>query len=227
MSATEQPLAGQVAVIAGSGEAFLAPALARRLTEAGAQVIVAEHASADPAAYQALAARALAEHGRLDVWVNAGSAAAPGAAETLTTAAWEAGLRGGLSAAFYGAQAAAAHMLAHGCGVIVNLGTVDAYQAGAGRAVFSAAQGGLVALTRALGVEWAPRGVRVVGVAANWPPSRDPAAPAYAARRLPLGAPASADDVAEAVLFLASAEAGFITGETLRVDAGWTAYHLF
>ena len=60
MSATEQPLAGQVAVIAGSGEAFLAPALARRLTEAGAQVVVAEPASADPAAYQALAARALA-----------------------------------------------------------------------------------------------------------------------------------------------------------------------
>ncbi len=235
-----------VVVTPGASEFGLA--LGRRLGQAGAHVVLADHdpdfAAAqaaklhaeglsasfaqldgrDPAQCRALVERVVAECGTLHGWVNGEAVAAIGAAETLAPTAWEESLVSILSAAFYGAQAAGAQMLKQGRGVIVNVASVDAYQAQAGRAAASAAAAGLVALTRALGVEWAGRGVRVVGVAAGPPPDADQAAHA---RRTPLRRLATPADLAEAAFFLASDEAAFIVGETLRVDGGWTAYHLF
>ena len=140
-----------------------------------------------------------------------------------------------LSGAFYCAQAVGRRMLARRSGVIVNVASVNAYQPIEGRAAYSVAKAGLVSLTEALGIEWASRGVRVVGVAPGVVMTDLVAAGIVAGtasldtyqRRTPMHRLGEIDEVAEAVAFLASPAASYIVGETLRVDGGWTAYQLF
>jgi len=87
-------------------------------------------------------------------------------------------------------------------------------------------------LTQALGIEWAARGVRVVGVApgaiADTNISDEVEGPTQLyGRRTPLGRLGTVEELAEAVLFLAGNEASYLTAETMRVDGGWVAYQLF
>jgi NAD(P)-dependent dehydrogenase (short-subunit alcohol dehydrogenase family) len=189
----------------------------------------------DPTASRALADAIVAEHGRLDVWVNNAGVWHRAPAEVMPAAMWEDSLAVMLSGAFYGSQAAAAHMLPAGRGVIVNISSVEAYQIVEGHVAYSVAKAGLLQLTEALGVEWAGRGVRVVGVApgvlaTGWL-ERDAAWGAALAqtyeRRTPMRRLGQPEEVAEAVLYLASDEASYITAETLPVDGGWIAYQLF
>jgi NAD(P)-dependent dehydrogenase (short-subunit alcohol dehydrogenase family) len=79
----------------------------------------------------------------------------------------------------------------------------------------------LVSLTESLGVEWAGRGVRVVGIAITPPQSDDQL------RRIPLRRRATSEEISEAIVFLASEDASYITAETIQVDGGWVAYQLF
>ena len=188
----------------------------------------------DPRQSQALVERVVAQRGTIDVWVNCAGAPQSRPAETMPLMAWDDSLATRLSGAFYCAQAVGAHMLGRGRGVIVNVASVSAFQAIEGRAADSAAMAGLVALTQALGIEWAARGVRVVGIAPGalatdiGPSGSALGFPAAVyEHRTPLRRLGTAEEAAEAVFFLASDEAAFIVGETMRVDGGWTAYHLF
>jgi NAD(P)-dependent dehydrogenase (short-subunit alcohol dehydrogenase family) len=247
----------RVVVVTGGGRG-LGLGIARRFALAGARVVLAELDAAagtqasealrreylaaeyapldvrDPEQSRALVERLVAAHGRLDVWVNNAGVFRAGPAETLAREDWEA-CQAMLSGAFFCAQAAARQMLAQGGGVIVNVASVMAYAPVEGRVAYSTAKAGLVALTEALGIEWAGRGVRVVGVA----PGVVPTEPVQAAmaqglasraayeRRTPLGRLGTVEEVAEAVFFLAGPEAAYVTAETLRVDGGWLAYQLF
>jgi NAD(P)-dependent dehydrogenase (short-subunit alcohol dehydrogenase family) len=169
------------------------------------------------------------------VWVNNLSVARKGAAEALTHEAWQESVDTILSGTFYCSQAVGRHMLAQGRGVIANVTSVDGYQAIEGSASSCAAHAGLVMLTQVLGIEWASRGVRVVGIApgalatdfrqdgAN---EGSDVVRAYE-RRTPLKRMATVEEVAEAILYLTGEEASYVTAETMRVDGGWTAYQLF
>jgi gluconate 5-dehydrogenase len=248
---------GKTMVVTG-GARGLGLAMARRFAQAGAFAVIAdldreagqssvealkgEGLSAsfqpldvrDPLQSQALVERVTAERGVIEVWVNNASVPYTGPAESLPREAWDDSLATMLSGAFYCAQAAGAHMLGRGQGVIINIASVDAFQAIEGRAAYSTAKAGLVMLTQALGVEWAARGVRVVGIApgavmtglVQRDVAQGQAAEVYE-RRTPLRRLGTVEEIAEAVFFLASDEASFIVGETMRVDGGWTAYHLF
>jgi len=116
--------------------------------------------------------------------------------------------------------AIAQQMASRGGGVIVNVMSIAALQHERGYFAESTLAGGLRSLTESLGVEWAASGPRVVGVA--W----GGLAPANV-RRLPSKRPGTDDDVADAVLFVASSDASFLTAETLVVDGGWSTYHMF
>lgn len=116
-----------------------------------------------------------------------------------------------------------------GGGSIVSIGSMSSYFGIGIVPGYGAAKTGLVGLTRTLAVQWGPRGVRVNAVAAGLTRSRMTAgtfaqdqwtAPTLA--RTPLGRLGEPDDLASAILFLTSAGAGWITGQTLAVDGGYT-----
>ena len=172
---------------------------------------------------------------RIDVWVNDLSVARRAAAEALTREAWQESVDATLSGTFYCSQAVGRHMLVQGRGVIVNVTAVDGYQAIEGNAPSCAAHAGLVMLTQALGIEWASRGVRVVGIAPgalttdfsqNSANEGSDVVRAHE-RRTPLRRIGTVEEVVEAILYLTGEEASYVTAETMRVDGGWTAYQLF
>jgi 3-oxoacyl-[acyl-carrier protein] reductase len=124
-------------------------------------------------------------------------------------------------------QAASRAMLRQGAGCIVNVSSVNAIRGHAGVAVYSATKAALDGLTRSLARELGPRNIRVNSVAPGYFESdmvRDmPAAEKERiARRTPLGRLARIEEVGNAVFFLASEQASFITGQTLVVDGGIT-----
>jgi len=121
-------------------------------------------------------------------------------------------------------------MLKRGGGSIVTISSLQAFAPLAGRVAYAAAKGGVVAMTRSLAAEWAPH-VRVNSVAPGYvatPMVRELVAqgrvdPDAVNRRTPFGRMAEPAEVASAVLFLASDEASYITGETIMVDGGWVS----
>ena len=255
---SEAKFEGQVAVVTGGGRG-LGLEIGRRLGQSGAHVVLAdidaelgvgaqerlrgeglavEFAELDvrePAQSAALVQRLVEERGQVDVWVNNAGVAHKGPAEDMERKQWDESLAVMLSGAFYCAQAAGRAMLERGRGVIVNMASVNGYVAVEGRVAYGTAKAGLIMLTQALGVEWAGRGVRVVGLAPAVVMTEmvekglaegTVSVEAYE-RRTPLRRLGTLEEVAEAVLYLASDEASYVVGETLRVDGGWVAYQLF
>lgn len=248
----------RVVVITGAGQG-LGLAFARRFAQAGAHVVIAEanpatgHAAAEalraegfsaqfepldvrqPQQSAALVDTLAGRHGRIDVWINNAGISRLGPAETLPLADWDDSIAVMLSGAFYCAQAVGRHMLARGAGVIVNIASVTGMAHHHHRAAYSVAKAGVIALTEALGVEWAGRGVRVVGVAPAVVLTEMVRATVAAGqgtldvfeRRTPMRRLGAPEEIAEAVFFLASDEASYITAETMRVDGGWIAYQMF
>ncbi|MGA5541001.1 SDR family NAD(P)-dependent oxidoreductase [Mycobacterium sp. NPDC051198] len=113
-------------------------------------------------------------------------------------------------------------------GAIVNLTSVLAELGGAGRGIYPASKAALVALTKQMATEYAPRGIRVNAVGPGLVLTdgtagefADPGLRSAIGESMPLGRIGEPDDVAAAVAFLASAQAGYITGQVLYVDGGW------
>jgi NAD(P)-dependent dehydrogenase (short-subunit alcohol dehydrogenase family) len=180
-------------------------------------------AAALQGAIRAEVATILAEAGAIEALVLKTPQLPDLPASGITGDALERVLRESVVAGFFWCQAVAASMRERGRGVIVIVGSVDAFQAEAGGVLRSLVHGGLLGLVRSLGVEWAPLGVRVVGVAH----SAEARADDDAARRTPIGRLPTDAEVAVTVAFLCSDEASYIAGETLRVDGGLVAYQMF
>ena len=148
----------------------------------------------------------------------------------MTETDWDFILDTNLKGCFFCAQAVGRRMLERRSGAIVNLASqygVVGYQR---RAAYASSKGGLVNLTRTLAVEWAAQGVRVNAVGPTFVMTplvqkemADPARRDDALSRVPLGRFADPEDVAYAVLYLASPAARMVTGHILLVDGGYTA----
>jgi 3-oxoacyl-[acyl-carrier protein] reductase len=165
--------------------------------------------------------------GRIDVLVNNAGIAMDGILPTMRTRDIVEAVEVNLTAALVLAQACSRLMLRQGFGCIVNISSVHAVRGHAGVAVYSATKAALDGLTRSLARELGPRQIRVNSVAPGYFESDMTAGMAQEqkqriSRRTPLGRLARMDEIANAVHFLSSDHASFITGQTLVVDGGIT-----
>jgi 2-dehydro-3-deoxy-D-gluconate 5-dehydrogenase len=255
-------LTGKVAAVTGAGKG-IGQAIALRLAEAGAAMLLADvdlpavelvaaeiveqggrattlrmDVSEVPQA-QELIQRAVQSFGRLDILVNNAGIFPFAAALQVDEAQWDRVVSVNLKGAFFCAQAAAAHMMAEGHGGrIVQLASVDALRPTGNLASYDASKGGILALTRALALEFAQYRITVNTIVPgeiDTPGTRaaagtlsqeggvhvEPmASPAFLAR-IPLGRLGEPDDVARVVLFLVSDAAEYMTGSCVVVDGGY------
>jgi len=247
-------LAGQVALVTGAATG-IGRATALRLAREGARLVLVTRdnmagleATAEAARgsgpdalavradvsvesdVKAAVERAVAVFGRLDVLVNnAAYQQTRAAADRLDEAEWDHTLDVTLKGAFFGAKWGIPAMLRSvGHGAVVNVSSVNSFIHAPGLPAYSAAKGGLDALTRQLALEYGPRGVRVNAVnhgliaveSVADALASNPEAARLARECYPLDRVGLPEEVAAAVLFLASNEASFITGVTLPVDGG-------
>lgn len=169
--------------------------------------------------------------GRLDVLVNnAGISPVFTRSEQLDQARWNEILGVNLTGAFRCAAAAFELLAADGGGSVVNVSSVHSVSAHERMAAYAASKGGLEALTRTLAVEWAPRGIRVNALAPGYVETEMSSGlrehehwSRALLDRIPLRRFAGTQEIAPAVVFLASDAASYLTGATLFLDGGWTA----
>jgi NAD(P)-dependent dehydrogenase (short-subunit alcohol dehydrogenase family) len=173
--------------------------------------------------------------GPVSILVNNAGTNVPEPAIDVTEATWELLLDSNLKSAFFVSQAVARPIIVSGAtphGVsIVSVASQMGLVGYPGRSVYCASKAGLINLTRALAVEWASHGIRVNAVAPtfiNTPLAAeflaDPAFRNDAISRIPLGRIGEPQDVANGVLYLSSPAASLVTGHTLVIDGGWTAW---
>jgi 3-oxoacyl-[acyl-carrier protein] reductase len=239
--------AGQVALVTGASRGIgraIALALAERgfkvvgtaTTESGAQAIGAALAAYagcrgialdvnDGAGVEAAVDAVVKEHGALHVLVNNAGITRDGLAMRMKDADWDAVLDTNLKAVFRASRAVMRTMMKQRYGRIVNITSVVGAMGNAGQANYAAAKAGVAGMTRALARELASRGVTVNCIAPGFiatdmtdalPESQKTALLA----QIPLGRLGTPQDIAEAVCFLASPQAGYITGTELHVNGG-------
>jgi NAD(P)-dependent dehydrogenase (short-subunit alcohol dehydrogenase family) len=200
---------------------------ARRLGGTGHACDVSSRASVDAAVAEVLAA-----HGRIDVLVNNAGIGLAGPSETFSDEDWNTSIGTMQTGVFLCSQVVGRHMLERRHGTIVNISSINAWEAFPLRLAYCAAKAAVVAMTEVLAIEWADRGIRVNAVAPGVTGTAlvqkgvDDGVidvVAYHART-PMHRFGEPDEIARAVLYLASDEdSSFVTGTTLRVDGGWSA----
>jgi NAD(P)-dependent dehydrogenase (short-subunit alcohol dehydrogenase family) len=202
------------------------------LTGAGARALPLPASVTDADAVEAAMACAERAYGRIDVLVNNAGVSANGPTLEVSAAAWQRAVDINLSGVFHCAQAAGRRMMAQGAGAIVNMASMYGLVAAPDRAAYCATKGAVVMLTESLAVEWGPHGIRVNALAPGYIDTDLLRDLARAGRleiprlvgRTPLRRLGSAQEIADLAVFLASRQAGFITGHTLVADGGWSRY---
>jgi len=238
-------LDGQVALVTGASGG-IGTAIARALHGQGAVVVlsgtrakVLEELAAtlgrgafacpadlrDPAAPEALVAAAEAAAGPLGILVNNAGLTRDGLALRMSEADWQTVLEVDLSAPFRLARAALKGMLRRRAGRIITIGSLAGTTGNAGQANYAAAKAGLSGMSKALALEVASRGITVnliaPGFVATPMTARLPEAHRQRlAERIPMGRFGDPEDIAAAVVYLASSQAGWVTGTTLHVNGG-------
>jgi glucose 1-dehydrogenase len=233
-------LEGKVAVVTG-GSLGIGAGIVRRLAAEGAAVTLDYHTHRDAADaigadiakaggrsqvvqadvsqvadVQRLIAQAISAYGRLDILVNNAGIEQPTPFEFVTEQQWDQQIAVDLKGAFFAAQAAWRQFIAQGGGgVIINISSVHEELPMVGNSVYCAAKGGLRMLTRIANI-----GPGAIETPINQATLNDPTRKAALLGEIPLSRIGTPDDIANAVVWLASDQASYVTGTTLFVDGG-------
>ncbi len=248
-------LDGKIALVTGAGRG-LGRAIAAALASAGAEVLLNSRSPAeldivaieiaaaggqarplpfditDPAAMRAAFASIDRDFGRLDILVNNAGVNRPQPFLDVDEETLDRLINLNMRALFLTAQAGARLMVSNKSGVIINMSSQMGHVGSElNRTVYVMTKHAVEGLTKAMAVELAPQGVRVVSIAPTFiktplttPFFDDPSFNKWVHDRIPLGRLGTLDEVANAVVFLASPAAGLVTGSSLLVDGGWTAW---
>ena len=199
--------------------------LVSEIAAAGGEALAMPMDVADAAQIKSGFQQALAKFSRLDILVNNAAITRDTLALRMKLEDWDAVLRTNLTGAHLCIQQALGAMLKQRSGRIINIASVVAETGNAGQSNYVASKAGLIGLTRAIAVEVASRSITVNAVAPGFveTPMTDPLAPELKEKMkalIPLGRFGADREIAAAVIFLASDEAGYITGQVLDVNGG-------
>ena len=216
--------AGANVALAARNEEKLA-ALAEEIAGRGSVAFAVKMDVADAEQIKAGFKAVFERFGKLDILVNNAAITRDGLAVRMKQDDWDAVIRTNLTGAHLCTQQALATMMKARAGRIINLASVVAQMGNAGQANYVAAKGGLIGLTKAIAMEIASRNVTVNAVAPGFieTPMTDVLPDKVKEElktRIPLGRMGTGRDVAAAIVFLASDEAGYITGHVLDVNGG-------
>ena len=216
--------AGARVAVAARSEGKLAET-AQQVAAAGSEALAIKMDVAAAEQIKAGFAQALAKFGRLDILVNNAAITRDGLALRMKLEDWDSVLRINLTAAHLCTQQALGAMMKQRWGRIINVTSVVAETGNAGQVNYVAAKAGLIGLTRAIATEMASRNITVNAVAPGFIDTAmtEPLPQGVKDElkaRIPLGRMGSDKDVAAAIVFLASEEAGYITGHVLDVNGG-------
>jgi len=241
--------AGRVGIITGAGRG-IGHAIAVRLASEGARVACVSRTEAnakkttdeinslranaakyyavdvaDHAAVQEIGAQILQDFGRIDILVNNAGMTRDALAMRMSLEDWDSVINTNLRGAFSFTQAILRAMIKQRSGRIINISSVSGIMGNAGQTNYAASKAGLIGFTKSLARELASRNITVNAIAPGFITTdmtaglSDEVKKALRAK-IPLGKTGTPEDVANAAAFLASADAGYITGQTLCVDGG-------
>ncbi len=244
-------LDGKTALVTGAGRG-IGRAVALALAAAGAELVLVSRTPSelDTVAHEiaesggraqvrpldvtdsAVMRDTIARLGRLDILVNNAGLNRPQPFLEVDEETLDRLLTLNVRAAFLVAQAAARRMVVQGEGVIINMSSQMGHVGSErDRTVYVMTKHAIEGLTKAMAVELAPKGVRVVSIAPTFvltpltqPFFDDPETRKWILDRIPLGRGGTVEEVAQAVIFLASPAASLVTGSSLLADGGWTAW---
>jgi len=209
-----------------------AESVARELKNSGRDALAIKADVADKGQVDEMIKKAVDEFGSIDILVNNAGMSVVGASEELEEKRWRQGIDVMLTGVFFCSQAAGKEMIKQKSGKIINIASVNGIGAFPERVSYGSAKAGVIQLTRTLGCEWARYNINVNAVAPGYVNTylvRDLAEKgvldvAELANRTPAGRLAECEEVADAVVFLASEDSKYIVGQTIVVDGGWSAY---
>lgn len=179
---------------------------------------------------ESLAQATVRELGGLDVFVNNSGVARVVPLAEATPEDWSSILQVNLTGVFNGCRAAAPHMIARRSGKVINLASVLGAVGLPGYSLYAASKGGVIAFTRALGVEWARHNIQVNAIAPGWFVTEmnaaafaDPKVRERLTRDIPARRTGRLEEIGPLVVYLASPASDFMTGQTLFLDGGHSA----
>jgi NAD(P)-dependent dehydrogenase (short-subunit alcohol dehydrogenase family) len=222
---------GGAAVVIADIDAEAGPATAAAIEAEGGKVLFVRTDVSVTADMEAMAAEAVRVFGGIDILVNNAARALGGRVDQIGEEEWGTVINTNLTSVWRGMKLAVPEMIRRGGGAIVNMSSVQSLNGFKGWAAYAAAKGGINALTQQTAIDLAPFGIRVNAVAPGtimtplnqriFETVDDPQALIDTWNKAhPIGRFGEAYEVADAVAFLASRRASFITGEILRVDGG-------